>query len=136
MIPELVGRVPVITALDALDKETIVRILSEPRNAILKQYTRMLEYDGVTLEFEKDALEAVAEKAMELKTGVRALRSIMEGVLSDVMFNVPSDPTVEKVVITADCVNGKTEPTLLRDPNKKPMRLKIPAKTKSRNSAS
>ncbi len=132
VIPELVGRVPVITALDALDKETIVRILSEPRNAILKQYTRMLEYDGVTLQFEKDALEAVAEKAMELKTGVRALRSIMEGVLSDVMFNVPSDPTVEKVIITADCVRGKAEPTLLRDPNKKPMRLKIPAKTKPR----
>ncbi len=106
MIPELVGRLPVITSLKALDKETLVRIMTEPKNSIIKQYQALFSMDNVTLEFETEALEAVADLAIKRKTGARGLRAIIEDLLTDLMFNIPSDSTVSKITITADTVNG------------------------------
>ena len=109
IIPELVGRLPVIAALDGLGREDLVRILTEPKNALVKQYQKLFSYDDVKLVFEPEALEAVADKAIERKIGARGLRSVMEGVMTDLMYSVPSDPTISKITITAACVDG-TEP--------------------------
>ena len=119
IIPELVGRLPVLVTLDPLDKEALVKILSEPKNALTKQYTRLLEMDGVRLEFEEGALEAVAEKALKLNTGARGLRSVMEGIMTNIMFQTPSDDSIHAVVITPDAVNGKAEPSVIRNSNAK-----------------
>ena len=119
IIPELVGRLPVLVTLDPLDKDALVKILSEPKNALTKQYTRLLEMDGVRLEFEEGALEAVAEKALKLNTGARGLRSVMEGIMTNVMFQTPSDDSIHSVVITSDVVEGKAEPTVVRNANAK-----------------
>ena len=119
IIPELVGRLPVLVTLDPLDKDALVKILSEPKNALTKQYTRLLEMDGVRLEFEEGALEAVAEKALKLNTGARGLRSVMEGIMTNVMFQTPSDDSIHSVVITPDSVEGKAEPTVVRNANAK-----------------
>ncbi len=119
IIPELVGRLPVLVTLDPLDKEALVKILSEPKNALTKQYTRLLEMDGVRLEFEEGALEAVAEKALKLNTGARGLRSVMEGIMTNVMFQTPSDDSIHAVVITPDAVEGKAEPSVIRNSNAK-----------------
>ncbi len=115
IIPELVGRLPVLVTLDPLDKDALVKILTEPKNALTKQYTRLLEMDGVRLEFEKSALEAIAEKALKLNTGARGLRSVMEGIMTNVMFQTPSDDSIQSVVITADAVEGKAEPSVVRN---------------------
>ncbi len=114
IIPELIGRLPVITTLDSLGREDLIRILTEPKNAMVKQYQAMLGYDDVTLEFDRGALEAVADKAIEMDIGARGLRSIMEKIMTDVMFEVPSDKTIEKVVITADCVKTGSRPAIYR----------------------
>ncbi len=106
MIPELVGRLPVITSLKALDKETLIRIMTEPKNSIIKQYQALFAMDNVTLEFNKEALEAVADLAIKRKTGARGLRAIIEDILTDLMFETPSDTTVNKITITADTVKG------------------------------
>jgi len=119
IIPELVGRLPVLVTLDPLDKDALVKILSQPKNALTKQYTRLLEMDGVRLEFEEGALEAVAEKALKLNTGARGLRSVMEGIMTNVMFQTPSDDSIHAVVITPDAVEGKAEPTVVRNTNAK-----------------
>ena len=119
IIPELVGRLPVLVTLDPLDKDALVKILSEPKNALTKQYTSLLEMDGVRLEFEEGALEAVAEKALKLNTGARGLRSVMEGIMTNVMFQTPSDDSIHSVVITPDAVEGKAEPTVVRNANAK-----------------
>ena len=119
IIPELVGRLPVLVTLDPLDKDALVKILSEPKNALTKQYTRLMEMDGVRLEFEEGALEAVAEKALKLNTGARGLRSVMEGIMTNVMFQTPSDDSIHSVVITPDAVEGKAEPTVVRNANAK-----------------
>ena len=119
IIPELVGRLPVLVTLDPLDKDALVKILSEPKNALTKQYTRLLEMDGVRLEFEEGALEAVAEKALKLNTGARGLRSVMEGIMTNVMFQTPSDDSIHAVVITPDAVEGKAEPSVIRNTNAK-----------------
>ncbi len=113
IIPELVGRLPVITALQSLKREDMVRILTEPKNSLVKQYQQMFEYDGVELTFEPGALEAVADLAIERDIGARGLRAIMEGILINIMYEVPSDPTVEKVIITSACVRGECGPTLV-----------------------
>lgn len=118
LIPELIGRIPVITVLDNLDREALVKIMTEPKNSIVKQYTKMFALDGVTLEFRDDALTAVADITLERKTGARGLRSVLEGVLKDLMFAIPSDATVEKVIITEDCVRNAAEPIILRNTNK------------------
>ena len=114
IIPELVGRLPVLVTLDPLDKTALMRILTEPKNALTRQYAKLMEYDGVHLEFEPAALEAIAEKALQLHTGARGLRSVIEGVMTNVMFKTPSDGSIIGVRITADAVNGKGEPELIR----------------------
>ncbi len=114
IIPELVGRLPIIAPLDSLKREDLVRILTEPKNALVKQYQKLLEYDRVELAFDEGALDAVAEKAIERNIGARGLRAVMEGILTDIMYDIPSDPTVEKVVITSACVEGACGPTLVR----------------------
>lgn len=126
IIPELVGRLPVITTLKELDKDALVKILTEPKNAITKQYKALFGFDNVELDFDAGALEAIAEKTLEKKTGARGLRSIMEGVLMPIMYDVPSDPTVERVCITAACVNDGAEPIIERDPNRKKAKVSIP----------
>ena len=113
IIPELVGRLPVVATLDSLGRDDLVRILTEPKNAMTKQYQALLGYDKVELVFEPEALEAVADKAIERKIGARGLRSVMEGVMTDIMFSVPSDPEAAKVVVTAQCVNEGVSPTVL-----------------------
>ena len=113
IIPELVGRLPVVATLDSLGRDDLVRILTEPKNAMTKQYQTLLGYDRVELVFEPEALEAVADKAIERKIGARGLRSVMEGVMTDIMFSVPSDPEAAKVVVTAQCVNDGVSPTVL-----------------------
>lgn len=114
IIPELIGRLPVIAPLTSLKREDLVRILTEPKNAMTKQYKALMSYDGVDLEYNTDALEAIADKAIEMKIGARGLRSVMEGIMTDIMFSVPSEKDVEKVIITADCVNNNTSPEVIR----------------------
>ncbi len=106
LIPELVGRLPVITALKSMDKDTLVRIMTEPRNSIIRQYQALFKMDNVELEFENDALECIADLTIERKTGARGLRSIIEGVLQEIMFKTPSDDTITKIIITTETVNG------------------------------
>ena len=114
IIPELVGRLPIIAPLDSLKREDLVRILTEPKNALLKQYQQLFSYDNVELVFEDGALEAVADKAIERNIGARGLRAVMEGILTEIMFDIPSDPTVERVIVTPACVQGECGPTLVR----------------------
>ena len=115
LIPELVGRLPVTVSLELLDKEALIRILTEPKSAIVKQYQKLLELDGVKLDFDKDALTAIAETTLARKTGARGLRAIMEKIMMDTMFKVPSDETIKECRITKDAVLGKSEPLYLRD---------------------
>ena len=128
LIPELVGRMPVITALQPLDVDALVKILSRPKNALLKQYAGLLGMDGVELVFEEEALQAIAEKTLKRNTGARGLRSVMEELLTTLMFDLPSDYTVEKVIITKACVDGEAQPELVRNPEKKQVRIKTPGK--------
>ena len=110
LIPELVGRIPVTVTLDDLDKDALVRIISEPKNSLINQYVKLFEMDGVALHFEDDALMAIASLAIERNTGARGLRSIMEGLMMDIMYEIPSRNDVVEVVINADCVNEKAKP--------------------------
>ena len=125
IIPELVGRLPVIAALDGLTREDLVQILTKPKNALVKQYKKLFSYDNVELSFTEDALEAVADKAIERNIGARGLRAVMEGILTNVMFDIPSDPTIEQVTITAECVEGKAQPQILHDEGKAPRKAKL-----------
>lgn len=118
LIPELIGRIPVITVLDNLDREALVKIMTEPKNSIVKQYTKMFAFDGVNLEFQEDALKAVADITLERKTGARGLRSVLEGVLKELMFTIPSDATVERVIITQECVKDGASPIIIRNENR------------------
>ncbi|WP_026478852.1 ATP-dependent Clp protease ATP-binding subunit ClpX [Alkaliphilus transvaalensis] len=113
LIPEFVGRLPVMVTLDQLDEAALVQILSEPKNALVKQYNKLFEIDGVALEFEEGALELIARKAIERKTGARGLRGITEGIMLDIMYDIPSDDSIEKVVITKDTVTNRTRPTVI-----------------------
>ena len=114
LIPELVGRVPVTVALEMLDKDALVRVLKEPRNAIVKQYQKMLELDGVELYFEDEALEEIAETSLKRRTGARGLRAIMENIMMDIMYQAPSDETLKSCCITSDVVKGIGEPEYVR----------------------
>ena len=125
IIPEMVGRLPVITTLDSLEKKALVRILTEPKNSLVKQYQKIFNIDGVNLQFTDGALEAIAQRAIDRKTGARGLRSIMEETLTGLMFDIPSDETVEAVVIGEDCVNGTGKPKIERNPLKKHIPLEI-----------
>ncbi len=120
IIPELVGRMPVITALKALDRDQLVKILTEPKNALVKQYKKLLEYDNVELVFQPEALKAAADKAVDRGIGARGLRAVLEEVMTQVMYDVPDQPDIAKVIITAACVNEHAEPELERDPARPP----------------
>ena len=120
IIPELVGRLPVITALNALSRQDLVRILTEPKNALVKQYQKLMEYDMVDLVFEPAALEAIADKSIERGIGARGLRAVLEEVMTQVMYDIPSDGTVVEVDITPESVNEGAEPRIVRDPERPP----------------
>ncbi|MCQ2438207.1 MAG: ATP-dependent Clp protease ATP-binding subunit ClpX [Oscillospiraceae bacterium] len=113
LIPELVGRLPMIAPLNSLDREALISILTQPKNAISKQYQALLAMDGVELEFEEGALAAVADKAIEMEIGARGLRSVMEGIMTEVMFRVPSEENIQKIVITEACVRSGAAPTVI-----------------------
>ena len=115
LIPEFIGRLPVVATLQELDREALVNILIEPKNALVKQYQALFGMEGVELDLRKDALDAVADKAIERKTGARGLRSILETVLLDTMYMIPSDPSVVKVVVDAAVINGENEPLLVHE---------------------
>ena len=135
LIPELVGRMPVVTALQGLRREDLVQILTEPKNALVKQYRKLLSYDGVELHFDADALEAVADAALERKIGARGLRAVMEGLLTKVMYDIPSDPTITDVTITKECVTGGGTPKVERDPEKVAQRAKFKTGTAKKTAA-
>jgi len=118
IIPELVGRLPVIAPLNALSREDLIRILTEPKNALLKQYKRLFEMDGVELEVTRPALEAIADKAIERNIGARGLRAVIESIMTDIMYEMPSQDDIEKVVITEDCVRSGAFPEVLHNPGK------------------
>ena len=113
LIPEFVGRLPVIATLEELNEDALVRILTEPKNALTKQYTKLFEMEGAEIDFREDALHAISRKAMERKTGARGLRSIMEKILLDTMFQLPSEKDVSKVVVDETVVNGESQPYLI-----------------------
>ncbi|MEK9573501.1 MAG: ATP-dependent Clp protease ATP-binding subunit ClpX [Candidatus Puniceispirillaceae bacterium] len=113
LIPEFIGRLPVIATLEDLDEEALIRILTEPKNALTKQYKALFDMDGVNLEFREDALRAIAKKAIERKTGARGLRSILEGILMDPMFDIPTATDIEEVIINEDVVTGTAQPLVV-----------------------
>ena len=119
LIPEFIGRLPIIATIRDLDKETLIKIATEPKNSLTKQYKKLLELDGVELEFTKEALEAIVDKAIERKTGARGLRSIIEDIMRDIMFDIPSNPKIEKCTITRDTVLNNAGPELIINENKK-----------------
>ena len=116
LIPEFIGRIPVIASLEHLDEEALIQILTEPRNALVKQYIKMFRIEGVELEFHQDALVAIAKKAMDTKTGARGLRGIIENIMLDIMFEVPSNENIEKVIITKEVVEKQVEPIMILGP--------------------
>lgn len=133
IIPELVGRLPVIAVLDDLDEDALVKILSEPKNAILKQYKYMFSLDDIELEITDDAMRAIAKKAAERKTGARGLRTVVEETLSDTMFDAPSDESITKVVLTGECVTEGKKPEIIRDANVAKMRRSAEKKALKKN---
>lgn len=118
LIPEFVGRVPVITTLESLDKEALKSILTQPKNALVKQYAKLLSMDGAELEFDDEAIDAIAEKAIKRNTGARGLRTIVEEIMQDIMYDIPSDPTIKTVTITKECVTDNAEPKVVREEKK------------------
>ena len=118
LIPEFVGRLPIVATLQDLDKTALIKILTEPKNALVKQYKKLFKYDDVELEFEDDAIDAIVEKAIERKTGARGLRSILEDIMRDIMFDIPSNPKIEKCIITRETVLEQKEPTVIINNNK------------------
>ena len=138
IIPELVGRLPVIASLDGLDEKALVRILSEPKNCLVNQYKKLFALDKVDLEFQPEALTAIAKKTIERKIGARGLRSIMEEHLNHLMYEVPSDYTVEKVLITPDVINKGEPPEIVYNKDRKPVQIKLPQPKKGghKNTAS
>ena len=115
IIPELIGRLPVIATLESLKRDDLVRILTEPKNAMTRQYQTLMSYDGVELEYEPEALEAIADKAIKMKIGARGLRSVVENVMTDIMYRIPSDKTAKKVLVTAESVREGTSPKVFHE---------------------
>ena len=134
LIPELVGRLPVVTALNGLDENALVRILKEPKDSLIKQYTKLFSMDEVELVFDDDALLEIAKKAIERHTGARGLRSIMEELLKNLMYEAPSDDTISKIIITADAVRGEGEPVVERSKTKKKTRKSTEVKASKKKS--
>ena len=138
LIPEFVGRLPIVATLRELDRAALIDIVTKPKNALVKQYKKLLELDDVELEFEQDALEAIVDKAIERKTGARGLRSIIEEIMRDIMFDIPSNPKIEKCIVTKETVLEKKAPKLVINENKvvskkeeKPQRKNTNRKTQS-----
>ena len=119
LIPEFIGRLPIIATLQELDKNALIKILVEPKNSLVKQYQKLFEIDGVELVIEHEALEAIVDKAIERKTGARGLRSIIEEIMRDIMFEIPSNPNIEKCIITKQTVLGEKGPELVINENRK-----------------
>ena len=117
LIPEFVGRIPVVVGLNGLDEEALGKILVEPKNAVLKQYKKMFDIDNVELEFTDDAIKSIAKLAINLKTGARGLKSIVEMNLLDLMYSVPSDKSIKKIIINADCIEKKAMPIIIKHEN-------------------
>ena len=133
LIPEFVGRLPIIATLHELDRSALIKIFTEPKNALMKQYKKLVELDGVKLEFEPEALETIVDKAIERNTGARGLRSIVEEIMRDVMFDIPSNPKIETCIITKATAEGKEPPKLIINENKvtkkkEPKRKRVQAK--------
>ena len=114
LIPEFIGRIPIITTLDRLDSDDLVRILTEPKNALIKQYQKLLSLDGVDLEFEPAAVKQIADLAIERKMGARGLRTIIENAMMDIMYRTPSESDISKVIITPETITGMGEPKVIR----------------------
>ena len=133
MIPEFVGRLPIVTTLQELDKKALLKILEEPKNSLVKQYKKLLQYDNVELEFEQKALEAIVEKAIERKTGARGLRSIVEDIMRDIMFEIPSNEKIEKCIITEGTVTNNEAPKLIINNNREIVKGKIKRNTTTKN---
>lgn len=132
LIPEFVGRLPIIATLRELDREALINIVTKPKNALTKQYKKLLELDGVELEFEQEALNAIVEKAIERNTGARGLRSIIEDIMRDIMFDVPTNEKIEKCIITKETVDKKSPPKLIINENKTGKRARVKKKPVSR----
>ena len=132
LIPEFVGRLPIVATLEGLSKEALIDIVTKPKNALVKQYKKLVELDGVELEFEQEALELIVEKAIERNTGARGLRSIIEEIMRDIMYDIPSNPKIAKCVITKETVMNKNHPEVLLDENKKKENLKTKRKSKNK----
>jgi ATP-dependent Clp protease ATP-binding subunit ClpX len=135
MIPEFIGRLPIVTSVEKLDKSALMQILTEPKNALVKQYVRLFELDDVALEFTPEALEAISELALKRGTGARGLRAIMESVLLSVMYDVPSRPDVAKVIVTKECIEGSTAPTFMNRTGDIPKRINRAQKGQEEKSA-
>ncbi|MPM80943.1 ATP-dependent Clp protease ATP-binding subunit ClpX [bioreactor metagenome] len=136
LIPEFVGRLPIIVTLNALDKEALINILSKPKNALVKQYRKLFELDDVELEFNNDALEAIAEEAIKRNTGARGLRAIMEDVMQNIMFDIPSEETITKVIITKDTIENKNPEVIKSEDGKRtPVKVKKPRTKKGPETA-
>lgn len=120
LIPEFIGRLPIITTLEPLDEQALVRILKEPKNALVKQYQKLMQMDDVELEIDEEALKKIAGKAIERKTGARGLRSILEETMMDIMYDIPSRDDVDKVVVTKDCIDKEKEPVILSSKMQQP----------------
>lgn len=135
MIPEFVGRLPIIATLESLTKEALIDILTKPKNSLIKQYTKLVELDGVELEFEPEAIEVIVDQAIERNTGARGLRSIIEALMRDVMFDIPSNGCITKCIITKETALSGKEPKLVIDETKKrePLKMKTNKKVQKRN---
>jgi len=125
LIPEFIGRLPIITTLESLNKEALMKILTEPKNALTKQYKKLLEMDNVELEFSDEAIAAIAELAIKRETGARGLRTILEGIMQDIMFEIPSEPCVQKVIVNEKCVNEKVMPEIIKSGSRRSSTKKI-----------
>ena len=128
LIPEFVGRLPIITTLKELDRDTLIRIITEPKNALVKQYKKLFQYDDVELEFEPEALELIVDKAIQRNTGARGLRSIIEDIMRDIMFDIPSNPNIEKCIITKATVESKEPPKVIINKEKQDTKTEIKKK--------
>lgn len=136
LIPELVGRLPVITALKGLDIDALVKILTEPKNSIIKQYKKLFAFDDTELVFDESALKAIAKKAQQQHTGARGLRGILEETLNDLMFEAPSDTSIKKIIINGDVIEKGSEPQIVRDESIKPIKMSLKQKGSNKNTAS
>lgn len=124
LIPEFVGRLPIVATLEELDKNALIDIVTKPKNALVKQYKKLFELDDVELEFEQEALELIVDKAIERKTGARGLRSIIEDIMRDIMFEIPSNPRIEKCIVTKDTILTRKEPKIILNDNKEEKKAK------------